>query len=118
MSLAARIAPEFPLPGSEAWLRPEPGRPEALPIRIIQRDRRDGSFYVAQRGTVYPHEAASAHRRVALAEIFATEEEAIGEVCKPCKGTGQRRRTRKGALALSTCPRCDGAGRVFPNAAQ
>lgn len=113
MSLAARIQPEFPLPDSLAWLAPEEGRKDALQVRIVQHDRRDGSVRVSQHGRTWPGEAASAFRRVSRAELFATEEEAIGTPCKPCRGTGQRKRTRKGAQLLDTCPRCDGKGRVF-----
>lgn len=87
-SLAARIAPPFPLAGSMAWLRPEPGRPDPQPVRIVQHDRRDGSVRVSAAGKVYPGEVATAVRRVTLAELAETEEAAMR---KPARARKTRR---------------------------
>lgn len=117
MSLAQHIPAEFPLAGSHAWLAPEEGRPKALPVTIIQHDRRDRSVYVAQRGRIMPGEEASSHRRVAHTELYASEAEAIGEPCKTCRGSGQRKRNRKGLVSLHSCATCAGSGRLFPKKA-
>lgn len=115
MSLAQRIPTEFPLAGSIAWLRPEPGREEALQVRIVQHDARDGSVRVSAVDRPPFGEEASAFRKVDRAELYATEAEAIGTLCKTCKGTGQRPRTRRGAVVkIIDCPTCDGKGRLFP----
>ena len=113
MSLAARIPVEFPLAGSLAWLKPEGGRAEALQVRIVQHDARDGSVRVSATQRPPFGQEASAFRKVERAELFETEAEAIGLPCKPCRATGQRRHTRKGVMKVTTCPKCQGAGRVF-----
>lgn len=77
MTLAARIAPPFPLADSLAWLRPEPGRPDPVPVRIVQHDRRDGTVRISAAGKIYPGEVATAVRRVTLAELAETEEAAL-----------------------------------------
>lgn len=114
MSLAQRIPVDFPLAGSFAWLKPAEGRPEALQVRIVQHDVRDGSVRVSAIQRPPFGQEASAFRRVDRAELYASEVEAIGEICKPCRGSGQRKRSRKGAVKVTTCATCHGAGRVFP----
>lgn len=113
--LAARIPVDFPLAGSIAWLRPEEGRPEALQVRIVQHDVRDGSVRVSAVDRPPFGQEATAFRRVERAELYATEAEAIGTLCKTCKGTGQRNRARRGgAVRTIDCPTCHARGRLFP----
>lgn len=112
--LAQRIPVEFPLAGSIGWLKPEEGRAEALQVRIIQHDVRDKSVRVSAVDRPPFGQEASAFRRVERAELFATEAEAIGTLCKTCKGTGKRNRRRGAMVKAIDCPTCQGVGRVFP----
>jgi hypothetical protein len=88
--LAPKLPVEFPLAGSLAWLRPEPGRDEPVQVRIKQHDARDGSVIVTAAGRVFPRETATATRRVQLAELAKTEIEAF----EPPKKQ-HRKRSRK-----------------------
>jgi hypothetical protein len=77
VSLAQRIPAPFPLAGSIAWLRPEEGRDAAMQVKILQHDARDGTVFVAAAGRVFPSEAATANRRVTLAELAEHEADAM-----------------------------------------
>lgn len=77
MSLAQRIPAPFPLPGSFGWLRPEEGRDRAMQVKILQHDARDGTVFVAAAGRVFPSEAATANRRVTLAELAEHQADAM-----------------------------------------
>ena len=75
--LGIKIRPQFPLAGSHAWLRPEEGRDRALPVRIVQHVSRDGTVFVAARERPPHGEEASANRRVQLAELAESADEAM-----------------------------------------
>jgi hypothetical protein len=96
MSLAQRIPAEFPLPGSLAWLRPEPGRDRPMQVKILQHDARDGTVFIASAERVFPCEAATANRRVTLAEL--AEHQADAELPlsarKPRRSRARGKRTK------------------------
>lgn len=76
-SLAQRIPPPFPLAGSIAWLRPEPGRDSVEKVKIHQHDARDGTVFVTACERPPALEPATGTRRVRLAELAESKEAAM-----------------------------------------
>lgn len=85
---------DFPHPGAIAWLRPEPGRDTAERVRILEADTGKGLLIaftgLPPRGDALGGKRPAAHsmpasgnRRVPLALLAATRDEALAPPAKP-----------------------------------